>query len=96
MCLDSSDQLILEAVVIKDLPVVVTHQLEVGFKFADSFAHGTVLFLYESHIFLLLLLLSQLSLKMHYLSLRILDVLTVLGLELPQFCNQESVLMLEF
>ena len=96
MHLDSSDQLILKAAVIKDLPVVVTHQLEVGFKFTDSFAHRTVLLLYESHIFLLLLLLSQQSLKMNYFSLRIIYVFTVLGLELPQFRYQESVLMLQF
>jgi hypothetical protein len=94
--LDSSDQLILQAAVIKDLPVVFTHQLEVGLKFMDSFAHGTVLLLYESHIFLRLVLLLQLSLKLHDLSLGVLYVFSVLGLELPQFRYQESVLMLQF
>ena len=86
----------MQAAVIQDLPMVFTHQLEVGFKFTDSFAHCTVLFLNESHIFPLLVLLLQLSLKLHDLSLGVLYIFTVLGLELPQFRNQESVFMLQF
>jgi hypothetical protein len=93
--LDGSDQLILEAAVLEYLPVVLAHQLEAGLEFTDPLAHRAVLLLHESDIFPLLVLLLELPLELQDLSLGVLDVFTVLGLELPQFGHQKCVLKLQ-
>jgi hypothetical protein len=92
--LDGSDQLILEAAVLEYLPVVLAHQLEARLKFTDPLAHRAVLLLHESDILPLLVLLLELPLELEDLSFSILNVFTVLGLELPKFGHQESVLVL--